>query len=273
MGGPGGPPVLVDARDGARVGLDAAVADLVRVRVVYVAELHDQRAHHDAQLAIVRAIHARDPSIAIGLEMVQRPFQDALDEFVAGRIDEAELLRRVEWQRRWGFDFALYRPILEYAREHGIPVRALNARQEVTRAISRGGIDAIAAEHRAELPELVLDDPEHRAMVRSALEGHHGIDDAALERFYTAQVVWDETMAETIARYLERQGAPRRMVVLAGRMHVERGLGIPRRAARRGAEPFRVVIPTDDAREGGPPGDWLFLVPGDRGLPAHAGEP
>jgi hypothetical protein len=33
------------------------------------------------------------------------------------------------------------------------------------------------------------------------------------------------------------------MVVLAGRVHVKFGLGVPERAAKRGAAPYAVVIP------------------------------
>jgi uncharacterized iron-regulated protein len=179
------------------------------------------------------------------MEMFQRPFQPALDAFVAGTIDEDELLRRVEWRERWNMDFALYRPILAFAREHRIPVVALNVRREVTRQIAREGMESLSDELRADLPaEIVTDDAEHRAMVTEALGGHEGMDAARLERFYLAQLVWDEAMGEGVARALGAEGAPRRMVVLAGRMHVQRGLGIPRRAARRGAlGAHRVILP------------------------------
>jgi hypothetical protein len=36
------------------------------------------------------------------------------------------------------------------------------------------------------------------------------------------------------------------MIVFAGRVHVKRGLGIPDRAARRGAVPYAVVLPVTD---------------------------
>jgi uncharacterized iron-regulated protein len=92
------------------------------------------------------------------------------------------------------------------------------------------------------------------------------MDDAMLERFYTAQVVWDETMAEAVAETLTAPGAPRRIVVLAGDMHVREGLGIPDRAARRGATPYRIVLPVaadEDLRAEPRAADWLVLFPGD----------
>ncbi|MFW5876228.1 MAG: ChaN family lipoprotein [Myxococcota bacterium] len=239
-------PTIVDARSGRPVGWDPFMADLMRAEVVYVGEQHADPRHHAVQADLVRALHARDPSLAIGLEMIQRPFQPALDAWVAGRIDEAELLERTEWQKRWGFDFALYLPILAHARAHGLPLIALNAPGEVTRRVARKGLDGLGAEQRAALPELDLGDDEHRALVRDALAGHGDLDEQALEQFYAAQVIWDETMAQAVAAYRARPDAAARMVVLAGAMHVLRP-AIPLRAARRGARPQRIVLPVDEA--------------------------
>jgi uncharacterized iron-regulated protein len=103
-------------------------------------------------------------------------------------------------------------------------------------------------------------------MVEGALRHHPGLDEASLERFYDAQVVWDETMAERIALALSRENAPQRMLVIAGTMHVQSGLGIPRCAARRGIAPFVVVMPIDasdlDETLHAPPiADFLWVVP------------
>ena len=255
---------VLDGRTGAEAGFDAMVDDLLEARVIYVGEQHDQESHHAVQAAIATALHARDPSLAIGLEMVQRPFQHALDAYVAGEVDEEEMLRLAEWQERWGFDFAMYRPVFELARAHRLPIVALNAPRELTRAIGRGGLDALTAEQRATLPELDLDDAGHRAMVREALAGHADqMGEERLERLYTAQVTWDETMAETVADRLARPDAPRRMIVLAGDMHVRSGLGIPNRAARRGATPHRVVMTVSEGDEvplDGSVADWVVVV-------------
>jgi uncharacterized iron-regulated protein len=237
--------VVIDTATGARLDLEGLAAALDGVRVVYIGERHDSALDHQLQRDVIDALHARDPSLAIGMEMFQHPFQAPLDEWSRGTLSEDDLLARTEWRERWSLDFALYRPILALAREHGLPVIALNARRELTRAIARDGLESLSPELRAELPELATDDAEHRAMVAEALGGHEGMDPARLERFYLAQLTWDEAMATRVAAIMQGEQAPHRMVVLAGRMHVERGLGIPRRAARRGAAPFRVLLPLE----------------------------
>ncbi|MCC6998307.1 MAG: ChaN family lipoprotein [Deltaproteobacteria bacterium] len=226
-----------------RLALAAAAA-----RAVYVGEEHSNPHHHAIQLRVLEEVYGRDHSLAIGLEMVQRPFQPALDRWGRGELGEDALQDALEWKTRWGFDWALYAPIFRFAQTHKIPLVALNARRELTKRIAKVGVDALNPAEKAEMPELVLDDADHRAMVVEMMGGHHGTSDpASFDRMYAAQVTWDETMADSVARWLARADAPRRIVVLAGEGHVQHGLGIPKRAARRGIAPFVTVLPA--ARE------------------------
>jgi uncharacterized iron-regulated protein len=260
------PPRILATADGRAVTFDELLDVLAERRVVYVGERHDRAADHRAQLAILEGLHARSPSLAVGLEMVQHPFQDAVDGYVRGELDEAALLARIEWEARWNMDFALYRPIFEHARAHGLPIVALNAPAELTRAIARGGLEALDDAQRASLPELVLDDAAHRAMIGAVLREHPGLDETRFERYYAAQVVWDETMAERVARTLSASDGPRQVIVLAGAMHV-RPAAIPARAARRGATPHAIVVPVtedelDEALRADPPvADYLWVTP------------
>src|SRR6185295_3775277 len=163
-------------------------------------ETHDNPAHHLAQAraAAELAARARGAGVpfALGFEMFQTPFQSALTGFTLGSVDEAALLRDSEYATRWGYDIALYRPLLDLVRENRLPALALNAPSELTRKIAGAGLDGLSAEERASLPELNLNDAEHRAYV-SALLGTFHSGQASLENAYTVQVVWDETMAET----------------------------------------------------------------------------
>ena len=240
------PRAIVDAATGESIRPDALFAALRSKRVVYVGERHDQPADHGVQYAILRELHRDEPSIAIGMEMFQVPFQQPLDDWSAGRIDETVLRRETEYDQRWGYDFSMLRPILEYARSRGIAVVALNAPREVAYAVAQGGVDSLDPELATTLPELDLDDEAHRAMFDAEFDiGEHGAQDA-VDQYYEAQVVWDETMGSRVAETLERPDGPEKMVVFAGRVHVKRGLGIPKRAAKRGAQPFTVVLPVTE---------------------------
>lgn len=237
------PASLVDATTGKSIEAEAFLAVLRTKAVIYVGERHDQPGDHGVQYAILRHLHREEASLAIGMEMFQVPFQEPLDKWSAGQIDETVLRRETEYDKRWGFDFSMYRPILEYARNRGIEVVALNAPKELAYAVAKDGVDGLSPELASELPELDLANEEHRALFDAEFDvGDHAVE-GGVDRYYQAQVVWDETMGSRVAETLGRAGGPAKMVVLAGRVHVKRGLGVPDRAAKRGAAPYAVVLP------------------------------
>jgi hypothetical protein len=66
-------------------------------------ETHNNPEDQKAQLEILQALHQQNRKIAIAMEMFQRPFQDVLDQYLAGKITEAQLVEQTEYEKRWGF--------------------------------------------------------------------------------------------------------------------------------------------------------------------------
>ncbi|MFY9973576.1 MAG: ChaN family lipoprotein [Chromatiaceae bacterium] len=202
-------------------------------RVVFVGESHDRYEDHLNQLAVIEGLHRRGKDLAIGMEFFQQPFQGALDAFIAGEIDEPEFLRQTEYFERWRYDFRLYRPILRFAREHRIPVIALNLESELTEKVGKGGIGSLTPEEQARIPaDIDREDPVYRDRVKRVFDMHPTREDRAFEHFLEVQLLWDEGMAERAARYLQEH-PNKTLVVLAGAGHIEFGQGIPRRVLRR----------------------------------------
>lgn len=234
-------------------------AALRNARAVLVGETHDRLDHHLNQLEIIRSLHESGTRIAIGMEAFQQPFQRHLDDYIGGRIDAAELLRSTEYFERWQYDFRLYEPVLRYAREHGIPVRALNPPRELTEQVSRHGLDGLDADHAAQLPDIDRSDEAYRERLRSVFEEHtmggHG---PTFESFYGVQLLWDEGMAASAAEYLAEH-PDRSMVIIAGRGHVDYGSGIPRRLARRIDGEIITVTHADSSADPDQLADYILL--------------
>ena len=104
--------------------LATIIPALAEKRVVFIGETHDRFDHHLNQLAVIQRLHEQDPRWVIGLEYFQQPYQEYLDAYIAGTIDERTFLEKTEYFQRWRFDYRLYRPIFQYAREQGIPAAA-----------------------------------------------------------------------------------------------------------------------------------------------------
>jgi membrane-associated protease RseP (regulator of RpoE activity) len=200
------------------------------------------------------------------MEFFQQPFQGAIDEYLAGKISEADFLRRTQYFDRWRFDYRLYRPILQFAREQGIPVIALNLESELTRRVGEVGIAGLDAEEKARVPaEIDRGDKTYRERLEAVFAMHPSERKQDIEHFIEVQLLWDEGMAERAARYLEANPG-RTLVVLAGSGHIEYGQGIPKRLIRRtGASSATILNGTQRPLD--PAAADFFIYPREVSLP------
>jgi uncharacterized iron-regulated protein len=212
--------------------LDAMVTDVRDKRIIYIGESHTTYADHLMQLEIIRRMLQEKQPLIIGMEMFQRPFQKYLDQYVHKKITEEEFLKKSEYFSRWAYDYNLYRDILQFARAHTIPVIALNVRREITEKVSEKGMDALTAGERTELPaDLDLTNEQYREYLKQVYYQHEQSKKTCFDNFYFSQILWDETMAHSIAEALQKY-PDARMVVLAGSGHLQYAWGIPARVQR-----------------------------------------
>ncbi|MEG4009145.1 ChaN family lipoprotein [Microcoleus sp. Pol11C1] len=211
---------------------------LVKAKVVYLGETHDSAEDHQAQLKIILEMQRQNRKIAIAMEMFQRPFQSAIDNYLAGKLTEQQLVEQTEYDRRWRFPWESYAPILRFAKENQLPVLALNTPSEVTRKVASQGLESLTAEEKKHIPpisEIRTDNAEYRQLLLEVYQQHQKAEQGnstGFERFLQAQVLWDETMAEKIAQFIQAN-PDYQVVVLAGKGHIMYGYGIPSRVERR----------------------------------------
>ncbi len=225
-------------------------AELASSDAVCLGEQHDSADDHAAQLLLLDRLIARaaptHARLGLGLEMFQRLFQPVLDDYSAGAIDEPTMLARTQWMRYWSIDYAFYRPLLTGTVAAGGSIRGLNAREDLAQKVARSGLSALTVDERAELPELDLDSAEHRAWFERTVMGISAHGPSAVTNLYAAQVVRDETMADTAWQWLKAQGpGPRQIAIIAGDGHCM-DLAIPARMRRRGAGKVLIVQPVLD---------------------------
>lgn len=211
---------------------------LLKARIVYLGETHDSIEDHQAQLAIIQEMQRQNRKIAIALEMFQRPFQSVLDQYLAGKLTEEQLIEQTEYNQRWRFPWEYYAPIVRFAKENQLRILALNTPTEVTRKVATKGLESLTTEERKHIPpvsEIRTDNAEYRQMLLEVYQQHQKAaqgNSTAFQRFLQAQVLWDETMAEKIAEFVNAH-PDYQVVVLAGQGHIVYGYGIPGRVERR----------------------------------------
>lgn len=226
---------------------EATLVERVRsAKYVAVGESHDSAEDHALQLRLYQKA-SEGRRVALGMEMFQRPYQEPLDLYVRGEIDEAQMLEQTEWASRWGFETGLYQPLWRHAQSLGLAVVALNTRRELTKRVSAVGVDGLNEDERAELVDLDLSREDYRTWLRDIFAGHGmATDETKLDRFYQAQVLWDETMADSAVGFMAAHTEYDGIFLVVGRGHVERRWGIPSRIERRDPEHRVLVIVRPD---------------------------
>jgi uncharacterized iron-regulated protein len=214
------------------------ITQLQTAKVVYLGETHDRESDHQQQLIIIRSLFQHNPRLAIGMEMFQRPAQPLLDRYLASEITAAQLRTQSEFDKRWGYKWEFYLPILEFARANRLPLIALNTPTEITRKVGKQGLESLTTAELQFIPpitEIDRSNEKYRQMILASYQQHAGIVSIAsksFDRFYTAQLLWDETMAERVAKFAN-QNPSYQTIVLAGSSHIVYGYGIPDRVRRR----------------------------------------
>ena len=129
--------------------------------------------------------------------------------------------------------------------------------------VAREGLEQLSRKEKGRIPEeMIFEDEPYKKRLRRVIEMHQTEPTGdrtpqVFEYFHQAQVLWDETMAESIATFLADH-PDYHMVVLAGSGHLAYGSGIPKRAYRRTGKEYAIILP--DPGEPPEPGVADFIV-------------
>jgi uncharacterized iron-regulated protein len=272
------PQRVYDSRHKRFSDFESLAAAAATSDVVFFGEQHDDPGTHRMELALLEAVARRRDQVIISLEMFERDVQPILDQYLAGRIPEESFLSQ---GRPWPNYRTDYRPLVEFARAHRWPVVAANIPRRMAGSVSAGGLGTITrlADSTRRWAAAEFDCPEHDNYFTRfvAAMGTHPMGTgpapppgelaAMTSRFYQAQCVKDETMAESIAQAV-RDDRHALVIQFNGDFHSDFGDGTVARTRRRlGKARIMVVsaIPVSslDSVTAAPrrkQGDWLVFT-------------
>jgi uncharacterized iron-regulated protein len=247
------PDFWLDLAAGDEVSDQEVLADLATAGAVFVGEAHTVTRHHAVQLWLMQELFARGVPLVLCLEQLEARDQAAVDRYAHSELDFDALAQKIDWAKKWS-NYADYRALCEFARQHHLPIRALNAPADTIRAVSRGGgVARLPAVQRAQLPaDILLDDPVYERVTDLELAMHMAMEPAKLRPMFEAQVARDETMAANIVAARRMDAAPdklRTAFVVVGAGHMRFGLGTADRVRRRDPGVVeRLVIMTESGQ-------------------------
>lgn len=237
-------PVFFHGASGRQAGWDEIVNRAWRADVVIIGETHGHETGLRTAAELWDAIIERAGSAsvsrrpALAMEFFERDQQLAIDDYLAGLIDEATFRQRANKSSESGYPDG-HRRMVESAKSAGLRVIAANApRRYVTLSRTRGfdAVQELSAEQRR-MVSVPLAEPSlsYRERFFDVMRpmfmgggGHAagGADqaqpdmadvDRRVSAFYRAQTVWDATMAESVVSALSDGDRP--VVLVVGRFH------------------------------------------------------
>ena len=232
------------AANGSALPDNAAVRLAREAGFILVGESHTNLCDHAVQARLIDALAGSGVHFVIGLEMLPVTAQPVLDRFNAGELGPEELDDAVGWKKLWGYPYAQYRPIFDLARQHDLPVAALNIPRSVLTTFRDKGEEGLTGEDRSAMPARIIPvspaqqaslekqvglHQSMRAAAKDAGDSRNSTDDAPdmaamTERFFLVQALWDSMMAEQALAWRDRLDMP--VLILTGSGHVEHGWGI-----------------------------------------------
>lgn len=237
--------VITRTSDGQTVSLTQMLADASNSELVLIGESHNNKTHHEIQLSLIRSLWQQKTPLAIGLEMMQSDSQQALDEWSDGKITEESFVPI--FAKNWGLDWHMYRDIFLFAREHRIPMVALNVPADIVKKVAHKGFGALTEEEKKNLPQGTscdLNNP-HTAFLRKTFKevSSHITNQKVFTYFCEAQTLRNSGMALNIARYVKKHPGTK-VVGLTGVWHAIK-YAIPEQLERNGSKIACTVILPD----------------------------
>jgi uncharacterized iron-regulated protein len=238
------------------------VTALGHADVVFVGENHDDKHAHALELAILKAMYAQNPHLALSLEMFERDVQEVVNEYLSGYITESAFLQA---SRPWPNYKTDYRPLVEFCRENHLSVVAANAPRRYVNIVSRKGQKALlelpktARGYLPPLPYSMELPSEYQKQLTEIFGTAHNTDakgttpapksgtamPAAMPdsaNMIQAQALWDTSMADSVLRFLKQHHGVRVLQVNGG-MHSDSGYGIVDRL-RKAAPHLKILVVT-----------------------------
>ena len=193
----------------------AAPADSHRLWLL--GEVHDNATQHALRLEAFQALLTDGARPALLMEQFDRERQGDIDRVRAARPppDADAVIAAAGGAKQW--NWAFYRPFVQLALDHDLPLLAANVSRQEARGVMTQGL-AAAGFNPAVPPEIAQ---AHAVAIEASHCGQ--IDTATANRMASAQVARDQFMAQLV-----EANAARGVVLLAGNGHVRIDIGVPR---------------------------------------------
>lgn len=250
---------IFDARSGEILPIQTLVDRTSDFKVIFFGEFHDDSIIHSIQEEYLREFIKANPKTIVSFEMFERDAQIWIDKYLNNEIDEEEFLKN---SRPWPDYKKFYRPLLELAKQKKLPVLAANIpRKYASLYAQKGmtGINKLPPDERIFITrDFLIEEDKYKDKFFETMTSNLGQDsnvamlpneENTLYLYYGAQVIKDETMAESINDFLAKN-PDYKLIHFNGDFHSNEYLGTVQKLLSRNPVIKTAIITPDYVDEG-----------------------
>ncbi len=238
-------------------------------KVIFIGDHHPQDALHHKIASLITAFSNKGTTVHLANEWFYPEDKKVLEQFSADKIDETTFLKQIQWDKRLKYyKYDSFKPMYEAVKRGNGRLYGINLTKQARKKISDQNLSAMDQNEYLFNGGLDLNISAHRQFIMPFFSHCHAPKpneslQECRERMYRVQVAWDSKMAMESHKLAQRLQDNEKLIVFAGALHIENGLGIPMRFSRLNTVPTISIIPVDsqtkEAANGS--GDYLLLYP------------
>jgi len=263
---------LIETDSQTPISLANLVKKLADKDVIFIGEFHGNHAIHLFQAQLQARLYQQTPHQVLSMEQFNRDQQTILNRYLDSEIGEKTLIKEAP---TWSNYAGSYRPVIEFAKRHFIPVVAANAPANTVRCVGRLGKNYLKKLADSDLQYIpsnpFYSDPAYQAQFEQFMQAGKASHKRSSQsnNSYFAQLLRDNSMAESINSAYQ-QSPISQILHLNGAFHSNSGLGTV--AALKHRNPklnIAIISPVSQKQLDHPHielsdlklGDYLLIVP------------
>lgn len=234
-------------KQGKNVSLDQLLNETDKYPVIFVGDHHNTEKTHQFFNQYLQRLAKKGYKIHLANEWFAPKHNTLLKQYTDGKISLDELKKRRGWDKYTSLRWDLVGKLYETVKKSGGKLYGVNISKEARKKISSKLFDEMNKKEKRFYDDLDLSVTAHKELIMPFFSHCDKMpkrgDEPCEERMYRVQVTWDTYMAEQGAKIAKKviKTKKDKLIVFAGAMHMEYGLGIPLRFSRLSNFPFYII--------------------------------
>jgi len=257
---------VYDMKQAACISEQELVRRMGPYRVIFMGDYHASDAMHARFANVLVSLGKSGRHVMLANEWFTPQDDVLLSQYAKGTFD-GNFTKAIDWEKKAGYPFSSYAPIYLGVNSIDGMLYGINMDKAFQKALSDNNITGMSEQQRAFYDALDMNLSAHRALLTPFFSHCHAKksgenEQECFERMYRVQVAWDSYMGQQSAVLAQDLLKSRSdlLVVFAGTMHMEYGIGINARFARHSREPFVTILPVPSGTQSAEIGEADYLL-------------